>query len=329
MRFKTRWRQARLRSIRDLAVDIRLFEIEPAGGPPVPFPPGAHLCIGVMVGERPDTRRYSLVGLPRADVYRIAVKRQAVSRGGSAYLWSLEAGARLSIADPQTLFEPDYAAREALLIAGGIGITPLVGMAEALARRGVAVHMIYAGRTLAGMPFRDELAALLGERLTIVTSAEGDCRRMDLAAVFAALNPAASAMICGPMPMIEAARRAWRDAGRPASGLRFETFGSSGHHPPAPFTVRVGETGQAVTVPADMSMLDALAEAGVEVMSDCRRGECGLCAVDIVAAEGTIDHRDVFFDEHQHAEARKICACVSRLAGGTITIDTGLRQDAI
>jgi ferredoxin len=78
-----------------------------------------------------------------------------------------------------------------------------------------------------------------------------------------------------------------------------------------------------------MSMLDALAAAGVEVMSDCRRGECGLCAVDIVSADGPVDHRDVFFDEHQHAEGRKICACVSRLAGGTITIDTGLRQDTV
>ncbi len=329
MRFETRWRQARLRSIRDLAADIRLFEIEPADGPPGAFAPGAHLCIGVMVGERPDTRRYSLVGLPRPDIYRIAVKRQAVSRGGSAYLWSLAAGARLSIADPQTLFEPDYAARETLLIAGGIGITPLVGMAEILARRGPAVRMVYAGRTLAGMPFRDELAALLGDRLSIVTSAEGACERVDFPALFAGLSPGAAAMICGPMPMIEAARRAWRDAGRPASGLRFETFGSSGHHPPTAFTVRVGETGQAVTVPAGMSMLDALAGAGVEVMSDCRRGECGLCAVDIVSADGLVDHRDVFFDEHQHAEGHKICACVSRLAGGTITIDTGLRQDTI
>jgi ferredoxin-NADP reductase len=329
MRFETLWRQARLRSTRDLAEDIRLFEIEPAEGATASFAPGAHLCIGVMVGERPDTRRYSLVGLPRPDLYRIAVKRQQVSRGGSAYLWSLAPGARLAIADPQTLFEPDYAAREVLLIAGGIGITPLIGMAETLTRRGVTVRMVYAGRTLAGMPFRDELSALLGDRLTVVTSAEGPCRRMDLAATFAALAPGARAMICGPMPMIEDARRAWREAGRPVSGLRFETFGSSGHHPPTPFTVRVGETGQAVTVPAHMSMLDALAEAGVEVMSDCRRGECGLCAVDVVAAEGTIDHRDVFFDEHEHAESHKICACVSRLAGGTLTIDTGFRPDAI
>lgn len=329
MRFATRWREALLRSTEDLAADIRAFEIVPAEGAPAAFPPGAHICVSVMAGERPDSRRYSLVGRPGGDAYRIAVRRQPVSRGGSAYLWSLKPGARLTVSDPESLFEPDYQARETLLVAGGIGITPMVGIAEALAGRGIATRLVYAGRTLAGMPFRDRLAALLGERLSLVTSQEGEGRRVDFGALFAGLNAGARAMICGPMPMIEDARRAWAAAGRPRQHLRFETFGCSGHHPVGPFAVKIAGSGEVIAVPADMSMLDALAGAGIEVMSDCRRGECGLCAVDIVEAAGPVDHRDVFFGEHERAEGRKLCACVSRLAAGTVTIDTGYRPDAL
>ncbi|MGL4290479.1 MAG: PDR/VanB family oxidoreductase [Phreatobacter sp.] len=329
MRYANRWRSAEIRRLTDLGGDIRLFEIVPEDGEPGHSPPGAHLRVNVLAAGRPDTRCYSLVGAPRPDAYRIAVKRHAESRGGSAYLWSLQPGARLTITDPQSLFEPDYGTRQVLLIAGGIGVTPMVGMAETLVGRGAAVSMLYSGRLMAGMPFRDRLTALLGDRLRILASAEGERRRIDFSDTFAGLPAEAHVMICGPMPMIDDARRAWRVAGRAPAGLRFETFGSSGRHAPVPFTVRIAETGQAIEVAANASMLDALAAAGIEIMSDCRRGECGLCAVDVVAAEGEIDHRDVFFGEHEHASGRKICACVSRIAGGAVTIDTGMRPDVI
>ena len=127
--------------------------------------------------------------------------------------------------------------------------------------------------------------------------------------------------------MLEAARKSWAAAGRAASDLRFETFGSSGLLPTESFRVRLKDTGAEIEIPQSRSMLAALNDAGYEVISDCQRGECGVCAIDVVAVEGEIDHRDVFFSDEQKHGNRKICPCVSR-AVGTVTVDTLYRRDA-
>ncbi|GGL15711.1 2Fe-2S iron-sulfur cluster-binding protein [Streptomyces flaveus] len=100
-----------------------------------------------------------------------------------------------------------------------------------------------------------------------------------------------------------------------------------GGHAAETFTVEVMETGERVSVAADTSMLDALREAGVEMMYDCRRGECGLCSVPVVRCDGVLDHRDVFVSERQKAGGERMCVCVSRVMGGSVTIDTGMRPD--
>jgi vanillate O-demethylase ferredoxin subunit len=128
--------------------------------------------------------------------------------------------------------------------------------------------------------------------------------------------------------MLDAARHAWIGAGHPLPDLRYETFGSSGSLPTEAFRVRLKGTDLEFEIPRERSMLDVLNAAGHEVMSDCKRGECGLCAIDVVAVDGEIDHRDVFFSDHQKHENTKICACVSR-ARGTITVDTLHRADAV
>ena len=127
--------------------------------------------------------------------------------------------------------------------------------------------------------------------------------------------------------MLEALKRAWQAAGRPIADLRFETFGSSGRLATQSFEVRIPRHDLTITVPADCTLLDALDAAGVQTLSDCRRGECGLCAMDVLAIDGEIDHRDVFLAEHEKHEGRRICACVSR-AVGTLTIDSAWRPDA-
>jgi dimethylamine monooxygenase subunit B len=130
------------------------------------------------------------------------------------------------------------------------------------------------------------------------------------------------------MRMLDAARHAWEATGRPLADLRYETFGSSGLLPTEAFRVRLKDAGVEFVIPSDRSMLDVLNEAGHEVISDCRRGECGVCAIDVVGIEGEIDHRDVFFSDHQKLVNQKICACVSR-ARGVLTIDTLHRADAV
>jgi vanillate O-demethylase ferredoxin subunit len=136
----------------------------------------------------------------------------------------------------------------------------------------------------------------------------------------------AIAVMCGPMRMLEAARRAWNTAGRAPADLRYETFGSSGLKPTSEFRVRLKDSDIELVVSQTSSMLDALNSAGFEVMSDCQRGECGVCAVDVVAIDGAIDHRDVFFSDAQKQDNRKICPCVSR-AVGVVTIDTLYRAE--
>jgi ferredoxin-NADP reductase len=316
------WLPARLNAHRDLAADIRLFEIEPLGEVAA-FSPGSHIKIGVMIGGRPDTRCYSLLGPPADGLYRIAVKLMPESRGGSAYLWSLAPGARLRISAPANHFalrpgRPDY-----LLVAGGIGITPIHAMALALAAAGARFRLLYACRRRADLALADELRARIGERLTVAIDEEG--ARLDPDAEIARLMPGGELYACGPVSMLDAVRRAWQQSGRPVDALRFETFGNTGQYAAEPFTLKIPRLGKDILVPRNQTMLEALEAAGVDMISDCRRGECGLCVVDVLAVDGIIDHRDVYFSAGQKAENAKVCACVSRAVQGGLVIDTADR----
>jgi len=134
------------------------------------------------------------------------------------------------------------------------------------------------------------------------------------------------------LPLMQAAQAAWAAAGRPGERLRFETFGAGGAAPAQAFTVKLPRHGLALEVPPDRSLLEVLEDNGVELLSDCRRGECGLCAVDVLAVEGgRIDHRDVFFAPAQQAEGRRLCACVSRLCGpgASVVLDSAWRPDPL
>src|SRR3569833_1473 len=150
-------------------------------------------------------------------------------------MWSLQPGARLDITTPASLLAVDWSRQNYCLLAGGIGITPIFGAAQALAR------------------------------------------------------------LCGPMRMLDAARHAWVGAGHPLPDLRYETFGSSGTLPTETFRVRLKGSDVELEIPRERSMLDVRNASGHDVMYDCKRGECGLCAIDVVAIDGEIDHRDVFF----------------------------------
>jgi vanillate O-demethylase ferredoxin subunit len=312
---------ARVRSVTPLAEDVRLIEIEPEAGAER-YPTGSHLDLSVTLDGLPDTRSYSLVGEHPVDgAYRIAVKKLPDSRGGSEFMHRLEEGAAIEVSAPRSHFELQHGRPEYLLIAGGIGITPIVGMAQALARAGADFRLLYAARTPDALVFAGELRELLGDRLETYVG-----RRIDLGAAIDALHEDGELYVCGPPALREAARGVWRDRGRRADRLRFETFATAGRFPTEAFRVRVRDHGdREVEVPRTRTLLAALEEAGVEVMSDCLRGECGLCAVTVLEADGDLDHRDVFLSEDEQDEGRSLCACVSRVAGGTATIDTGFR----
>jgi ferredoxin-NADP reductase len=325
MRNPLQWHPATVRAHRDLSPTVREFEIRPEGGTR-PWSVGSHLNVQVRIHGRDETRSYSLVGLPGdAEGYRIAVKLAQPSRGGSRHMWSLEAGAELKVGEPNNHFELPLGAPQYLLVAGGIGITPIVGMAQLLHMRGADVRMRYAARNAAEFAFGDTLHGALGERLQ--TFADDAGQRIAFADEIAALHPDALLLMCGPLPMLDAVRAAWVQSGRPQANLRFETFGNSGAAANQAFWVKLPRHGLELTVPADRTLLDVLNDAGVDTLFDCKRGECGLCAVDVVEAQGAIDHRDVFFSAHEKRSNQRLCACVSRVNGGGLVLDSAYRPD--
>ena len=318
--------EARVRAVRDVASDVRMIEIEPSIGVR-PYASGSHLDIAVDIDGLPDVRSYSLVGEgPVDDAYRIAVKEIHDSRGGSVWVRALEAGAAVAVSEPQSNFELQYGRSEYLLVAGGIGITPILGMAHALERHGRPFRLLYAAHTREQMPFVDELSDLLRDRLELFVSADGN--RLDVGSEIERLHADGELYLCGPMRLRDDARHEWSRRERRPDRLQFETFASGGAFAPEEFRVRVRDAGCELTVRANRTLLDALRDEGVDMMWDCLRGECGLCAATVVGIEGELDHRDVFLSDEEKDEGGAIITCVSRAVGGAITIDTGFRPDA-
>ncbi|SDW80161.1 vanillate demethylase subunit B [Variovorax sp. YR634] len=328
MKSDLQWMQAQVVALRDVTPTVREFELRSDGGFAESHEPGAHLQVQVLTAQgKVQTRSYSLVGEGDGQCWRIAVKRLDDGRGGSLAMWRLAVGDRLQVSAPQNHFPLDLSAPGYLLVAGGIGITPLVLMAQRLGaharRTGVPVKMLYGARHAGELGYLSHLQEALGEG---VEAHEGSAP-IDFAAAIAALPPGGQLYTCGPVPMLEAVKRAWHAAGRAIEDLRFETFGSSGRLATQSFQVRIPRHDLAITVPADCTLLEALDAAGVQTLSDCKRGECGLCAMDVIAVDGEIDHRDVFLSEHEKKSTTRICACVSR-AVGTLTLDSAYRADS-
>ena len=316
------WGEGIVRATRDLSPDIRSIEIVPSGAFVAPTP-GSHVNVGVMIGDRPDVRSYSIVG-PCADgIYRIAVKRLKDSRGGSAYMWTLAPGARIPVSAPANHFALSLGRPDYLLLAGGIGVTPMFAHALALAHAGAKFRMLYACRRRSDAALAEELAEAIGDRLRLIVSEDG--ARVDIPAEIAKLDPEGEFYVCGPIGMLEDAKKAWAASGRPVDKLRFETFGSSGRRPSVAFTAKIPRLGKEIAVGANETLLEALEAAGVDMIFDCRRGECGLCALPILEVDGEVDHRDVFFSDAEKATNAKLCTCVSRVYGASITLDTADR----
>lgn len=312
------WQEAMVVSIQEIASGIRRIELSPLEGV-THYDPGSHIDVQVQVNDARETRSYSLIGESGGDAYVIAVRLASDGRGGSIAMHALEAGQTVRISKPKNLFSLSYTSKSYLLVAGGIGVTPLVSMASALARRGADVRMVYMGRDRSMMALIPELTAVLGDRLTV--HADSESGPLDMNALVQTVEGDGEAYVCGPIGMLESVRSLWASSGRVPHRLRFETFGSNGHRPPQSFVVDIPRLGKQIVVPADRSMLEALEEAGAEPLFNCRRGECGLCSVQILSVDGEVDHRDVFFSDRQKAESSHMCSCVSRIASGRISIE--------
>ena len=307
--------------LRDLAPRVRSFELRRADGGELPaIAPGAHLDVPVRLANGvASTRRYSLMAVPdRRDAWEIAVLREEKGSGGSAGAHrDYRLGLVLNAAMPGNDFSMHGDARPAVLVAGGIGITPLRAMARALAAEGRDFHLHYAGRSAVDMAYREELSLALGPRFTAHESSEG--RRLDLARLFDDAPAGAVFYFCGPPRLLEAARAIGTSRGVDAGRIRTESFVAAPRAGDRAVELELRRSGRTLRVPATQSLLDAVNEAGVAVASGCRTGTCGTCATKVL--EGVPEHRDQVLSPAERERAGLMCPCVSRAASDRLVLD--------
>jgi vanillate O-demethylase ferredoxin subunit len=258
-----------------VAAGVRRITVErPATGRAAP---GSHLDVLVPLERGTVTRSYSLVeSNDDGSRLTISVQLAAASRGGSAFMHTLAEGDVLETSQPLQNFPLRIGASRYVLLAGGIGITAIVGMAHVLRTLGADYRLVYVGRTREVMAYADELAALHGDRLAL--HVDDEATPLDVGALVESvaagdLSASTELYMCGPIRLMDAVRRAWLAAALPPTNLRYETFGSSGWFDPEPFVVKLPQLGSATTVGADTTVLDALTAAGADLMYDSRKGE--------------------------------------------------------
>ncbi len=294
---------------------ITSYELAPLDGSALPqWTPGAHLDVRLPSGT---VRQYSLCGDPAdRSRYRIGVLEIPHGRGGSVEVHrEFRPGVAVAAAAPRndfTLVEADHY----VFIAGGIGITPLLPMVEAVESRGAEWSLHYGARSREHFAFLDELARH-DDRVHLV--AEDIDGRLDMGAVLAG---AAGALIycCGPAPLLEAVENAVHQAGEPGA-LHIERFAPAVVLEPDGngFEVELARTGTVVEVSAGVSILEAVRAAGVEQASSCEMGICGTCETKVLL--GQVDHRDNLLTDSEKVESNTMMICVSRAFSPRLVLD--------
>lgn len=293
-------------------VSVRLARIE--SDDPLPaWEPGAHIDVYVPDGS---TRQYSLCGDPDdLSSWQIAVLREPDGRGGSAFVHDqLRVGDRLLVTRPKNTFVLEDAPYHAL-IAGGVGITPLMAMAEHLARAERPFHLTYGGRSAASMAFRSRLGALTG-RVTFL--AEDQDGRPDLEALVKDVPEGGLVYVCGPVGLLRAVQSAAAAVhGVDQDLVRFELFSRAGVQPTETaaleadhYELVLSKSGHTLRLAPEANILEVVLALGVEVENDCRDGICGSCVTPI--RSGTVDHRDLVLTKKEQAAMDRMLICVSR-----------------
>lgn len=291
------------------------------GGMLPPFDAGAHVELQLPLPGGTVSRSYSLCNDPReSHRYVVGIGRDRASRGGSRWVHEqLRPGALLRIGAPRNHFRLNEAAPSFALLAGGIGITPLLAMARRLHTLGKPVRALLAARDRASAAFVDEWRALVPETTLHLDAEAGG--PPDLHAWLAALPRDTSVYCCGPAPMLDAFERACAALG--LADAHVERFTAAPPAPDAPApgacTLVLERSGREIAVPADKSLLDALLEAGVDVPYSCFEGVCGTCETRVL--DGEIDHRDGVLSAVERKRGDVMMVCVSRCKGARLVLD--------
>lgn len=310
-------------AVRALARGIGLWEFRRPDGALLPaFTAGAHIDLRLPNGL---TRSYSLCNAPHeTHRYVVGVARDGASRGGSAFIHDhLKPGDRIEVSAPRNNFALVEDADHVLLVAGGIGITPLWCMIQRLERLGRSWELHYAARSRADCAFLAALTALEATkpgRIHFNFDDENGGRYLDLRSLVASRRAGTHLYCCGPTPMIAALVATAVEAGVAASEVHVEYFtppeqaaGAGG------FTVVLKRSGRSFEVPQGKSILEILLDADIEVTFTCMEGTCGTCEVPVL--EGIPDHRDVVLSAEQKAANRTMMVCCSGSRTSRLVLD--------
>ncbi|CAN7749797.1 PDR/VanB family oxidoreductase [Variovorax sp. LjRoot130] len=303
------------------AQDICSFELVAAdGGALPPFTAGAHIDVRLEGGL---VRQYSLCNDSReTQRYQIAVLREPASRGGSRAMHALEPGKELDISAPRNHFALAPGANRHLLLAGGIGITPILCMAEHLGGEGAAFDLHYCTRSADRTAFVQRIhASAFAQRVQLHHDEGPAAQRIDIARVVANPQAGTHLYVCGPAGFMEAVLLAARAAGWPDAAMHREYFagGATKCDADDAFEVQIASSGAVIRVASDQAVVAALAAAGVQVPVSCEQGVCGTCLTRVIG--GTPDHRDMFLTEEERARGDQFTPCCSRSKSPRLVLD--------
>jgi ferredoxin-NADP reductase/nitrite reductase/ring-hydroxylating ferredoxin subunit len=300
------------------ATGVVEFELRRVDGQLPTFQPGAHIDVQLPNGL---TRQYSLVNGPgELDRYVIGVKREPDSRGGSACLHDVvRVGDVVAISEPRNNFPLRRDSFRTILIAGGIGLTPLLAMAQALAASALSYELHYFAQSSDHVAFADRLAPLGASVITHLGLSPQDTGEM-LRTVLADPEDGGHVYICGPGPMLDAARAAATAAGWPDTAIHFEYFkNSTAIDTSSTFTIELARSALTIEVPAGTSVLEVLRANRVALPSSCEHGACGTCIVTVLAGEP--DHQDAYLNGTERLTGDRMLTCVSRARSERLVLD--------
>lgn len=304
--------QLRVAQVSALTANVRMIRLEAVDGTPLPsFTPGSHLTLDFQVGDQAMQRKYSLISDPDGGAYyEIAVKRHPKGRAGSIFLHdTLPLGATLEASAPISEFGLATDGRHHVLIAGGIGITPMLSIVSQLRRSNASYELHYSARSREAMVLQDRVLDRGRERVALYFTQSESYRRMDVDQLIAehADHDDTHFYVCGPAALIDRVRLAAQARGVQKRRVHFESFGPAWTRSDGTVKLSLSESGIDLEVPAGTNLLDAMEAAGAWLPSDCRRGECGACIASYTS--GSPIHRDHCLSEEQRAHS--LCPCVS------------------
>ena len=303
------------------AEGIASFELARLDGAALPpFSAGSHIDVHLPGGV---TRQYSLCNASHeSHRYRIAVLRDPASRGGSVAMHdSVNEGDVITISTPRNHFAL-HPAQRTLLLAGGIGVTPLLCMADRLARTGAQFTLHYCTRSAERTAFVDEITASpMAPHVHFHFDAGAPEQKLDLPAVLTQPGPDARLYVCGPAGFIDYVVNTAKSLGWAQDRIHLEYFGAPAQDTSGDegFEVRIASTGKVYPIAPDVSVVEALRKEGIDILTSCEQGVCGTCLTRVL--EGEVDHRDMYLTDEEKAANEQFMPCCSRARSKLLVLD--------